>query len=406
MISNARENHTVYLSVLGISWFWFMGSVLLAQIPNLTNVHLSGETTVVTMILAIFTIAVAFGSLICERLSGGRIEIGIVPIGAFGLSFAGIDLYFAIGALEVANRYEWLAFLSVPGSPRLLIDFALIGFFGGMFIVPLYALIQMRTPEERRARIIAVNNIINAVFMVAAAILSILLLGVAGFSIPELLLVSMLMNVAVAVFIFYQVPEFTMRFLVWILSHTMYRVTHEGLDKIPEEGPAILVCNHVTYVDALILAGAVRRPIRFVMFKPIYDIPVLNFVFRHGGAIPIHGEKEDPETYARAFAEVEMALDKGDLLCIFPEGALTLDGDIAQFRRGVERMVETTPVPVVPLALQGLWGSFFSHSGGVFRNPSRLWSRVKLVVGDLVPPDTVTAEALQESVEALRGEHA
>ena len=264
----------------------------------------------------------------------------------------------------------------------------------------------MRTPEERRARIIAVNNIINAVFMVAGAALSIVFLGVAGLSIPDFILTTMIMNIAVAVFIFYQVPEFTMRFMVWILSHTMYRVSHEGLDKIPEDGAAILVCNHVTYVDALILAGAVRRPIRFIMYKPIYDIPVLNYVFRAGGAIPIQGEKEDADAYNRALAEIEAGLARGDLLCIFPEGALTRDGDIAQFRRGIEKMVAASPVPVVPMALQGLWGSFFSHSGGVFKNPSRLWSRVKLIVGEVVHPADVQADILYKAVSDLRGEHA
>lgn len=405
IVGQSRENRSVYLSILGISWFWLLGSVLLTQIPNLTKLYMSGGTTVVTLILSIFTLAVAVGSLICERLSGQKIELGIVPIGAFGLSFSGIDLYFAIDGLQLAGgTYEWLSFLSVDGVPRLLVDFALVGFFGGLFIVPLYALIQLRTPEDRRARIIAVNNIINAIFMVAGAALSIVLLGVANLSIPDFLLTAMLMNIAVAVFIFHQVPEFTMRFLIWILSHTMYRVSHEGLEKIPETGGAVLVCNHVTFVDALLLAGAVRRPIRFIMYKPIYDIPILNFIFRVGGAIPIQGEKEDAEAHARAFEEIREGLSKGDLLCIFPEGALTRDGEIAQFRRGVERIVKETPVPVIPMALQGLWGSFFSHSGGVFKNPKRLWSRVRILVGDSVPAEKVTADGLLVAVSNLRGE--
>ncbi len=404
MVKNARENHSVYLSILGISWFWLLGSILLTQIPNLTKTTLAGGSTVVTLILSVFTIAVAFGSLICERLSGGRIELGIVPVGAIGMSFAGIDLYFAMSGLATHNTVEWLGFLELSGVVRLLVDFGLVGFFGGMFIVPLYALIQMRTPEARRARIIAVNNIINAVFMVSGAGLSILFLGVAGLSIPDFLLTAMLMNIAVAAFIFHQVPEFAMRFLVWLLSHTMYRVSHEGLEKIPLTGGAVLVCNHVTYVDALILAGAVRRPIRFIMYKPIYDIPVLNFVFRVGGAIPIQGEQENPEAYRQAFEEIRRGLLAGDLLCIFPEGALTQDGEIAKFRRGIERIVQVTPVPVIPMALQGLWGSFFSHSGGVFKNPSRLWSRVKVCVGQEIEPQTVEAAGLQQAVSSLRGE--
>ncbi len=406
MMRDARENRSVFLSVLGISWFWLLGSVVLAQIPNLTKTYLHGGTTVVTLILSVFTIAVAIGSLTCERLSGHKVEIGIVPLGALGLSVAGTDLYFAIHALAGGAEREWLAFLATDGALRVLIDMGLIGFFGGLFIVPLYALIQTRTPEARRARIIAANNVMNALFMVAGAGLAIVCLGVVGMSIPDFMLTVILMNIAVAVFIFNQVPEFAMRFLVWMLSHTMYRVQQEGLEEIPEEGGALIVCNHVTYVDALLLAGAVKRPIRFIMFKPIYDIPVLNFVFRAGGAIPIQSEKEDKAAHDAAFASIREALEAGDLLCIFPEGALTRDGDIAQFRRGVERIVEESPVPVIPMALQGLWGSFFSHAGGVFKNPSRFWSRVKVIAGRAVAPDAVSAEKLQSEVELLRGEAA
>jgi 1-acyl-sn-glycerol-3-phosphate acyltransferase len=392
--------------VLGISWFWLLGSVLLTQIPNLTKMYLQGGTTVVTLILSVFTIAVAIGSLACERVSGHRIEIGIVPLGALGMSIAGIDLYFALDAFKAIQLQEWVAFLGASGAMRVLLDMLFLGFFGGMFIVPLYALVQSRTDVQRRARIIAVNNVINAVFMVAGAALSVVCLTMLGMRIPDFLFMTILMNIAVAIFIFHQVPEFAMRFLVWLLSHTMYRVTHEGLEQIPETGGAVVVCNHVTFVDALLLAGAVRRPIRFVMFKPIYDIPVLNFVFRVGGAIPIQSAREDQQAYDAAFAEIRTALIAGDLLCIFPEGALTRDGEIARFRRGVERIVQETPVPVIPMALQGLWGSFFSHAGGVFKNPSRFWSRVRIVAGDQVQPAEVTADRLQNAVAALRGEYA
>jgi len=406
MVSKAADNRSVFLSILGISWFWLLGSAVLAQIPNRTRLHLNGDTTVVTLILSVFTIAVATGSLACERLSGHRIEIGIVPLGAAGLSVAGVDLYFAIGNLDAAVARGWLDFLAADGAVRLLIDMGLIGFFGGLFIVPLYALIQTRTEPAHRARIIAVNNVLNALFMVTGAGLAIVCLGVAGMSIPDFLLSVMVMNAAVAVFIFKQVPEFAMRFLIWMLSHTMYRVEHEGLERIPQEGGALIVCNHVTFVDALLLAGAVERPIRFIMFKPIYEIPVLNFVFRVGGAIAINSERDDKAAYDAGFVEIQEGLEAGDLLCIFPEGALTKDGDIARFRKGVERIVEETPVPVIPMALRGLWGSFFSHSGGVFRNPSRFWSRVKIVAGSVVPPQQVQADDLQERVQSLRGEFA
>ena len=403
MLQDARGNSSVYLSIMGISWFWLLGSAFLAQIPNLTKTVLNGSTTVVTLILSVFTIAVAFGSLACERLSGHKIELGLVPVGALGLSIAGIDLYFAIGGLDASITRDWWAFLGADGAFRLLLDMGLIGFFGGLFIVPLYAMIQLRTPEDRRARMIAVVNVMNALFMVAGALMAIVALGVAGMTIPDFLLTVILMNVAVSVFIFHQVPEFAMRFIIWMLSHTMYRVQHEHLERVPDKGAAVLVCNHVTYVDALLLAGAIKRPIRFVMFKPIFDIPVLNFVFRTSGAIPIQGAREDQAAYEAAFAEIRDGLAAGDLLCIFPEGALTRDGEIAEFRRGIERIVEETPVPVIPMALQGLWGSFFSHAGGVFRNPSRFWSRVKVVAGEPLPASAVQADRLRDEVVELRG---
>ncbi|MCZ6853439.1 MAG: MFS transporter, partial [Gammaproteobacteria bacterium] len=261
LVKLARVDKAVFQSILAVSWFWFLGSVFLTQIPNLVKLHLSGGTTVVTMILSVFTISIALGSLACERLSGHKIEIGLVPFGAFGLSVAGVDLYFAIngmGASQGVDVLDWVAFLAADGSLRVLLDMGFIGVFGGLFIVPLYALIQIRTPEGRLARIIAVNNVMNALFMVTAAGGSVLLLGMAGWSIPDLLLSVALLNLAVAIYIFRQVPEFSMRFVIWVLSHTMYRVTHEGLEKIPEKGPAIIVCNHVTFVDALLLAGAVR----------------------------------------------------------------------------------------------------------------------------------------------------
>ena len=403
VIDLAREKKSVFLSILGISWFWLTGAVYIAQIPNLTREHLAGDPTVVTLFLTVFTVAVAIGSLLCERLSGRRIEIGLVPFGSLGLSVAGIDAYFAIEAIEGTGMRNAWAFLAADGSVRLLIDIGVLGTCGGMYVIPLMAFIQARTPENRRARIIGANNILNSLFMVAGAALAIVWLAFLDLTIPSLLLTVAVANVAVAAYIFGRVPEFAMRFLIWVLSHTMYRVTHRDLDKIPDKGAAVIVCNHVSYVDALLLAGAVRRPIRFVMFKPIFDIPVLNFVFRTGRAIPISPRSVDAQTYEAAFHTIREGLADGDLLCIFPEGSLTKDGEIGPFRPGIERILEETPVPVVPVALQGLWGSFFSFKEGFFRNTGRIWSRVQVIAGDPIAPARATAAALREKVSALRG---
>ncbi len=402
VIALAKQRKSIFLSIMGISWFWLIGTVYIVQIPKLARAHLAGGPGVVTLILAVFTISVAVGSLLCERLSGRRIEIGLVPVGAIGISVAGIDLYFAIGGIEGVGLRDAWAFLGGVGSVRLLVDVALLGMFGGMYVVPLQAFIQMRTPEDRRARVIAANNIINALFMVSGTGFAILCLTVLGLTIPDLLVTMALANVVVAAYIFHRVPEFAVRFLIWVLTHTMYRVQSEGLDNIPDQGAAIIACNHVSYVDGMLLAGAVRRPIRFVMDKRIYDIPVLNFVFRTGGAIPITTRGADPIVYEEAFRRIREGLEAEDLLCIFPEGKLTADGEIDAFRPGIERILDETPVPVIPMALRGLWGSFFSHKGGAFRGTGRFWSRVQVAADRSMPPADATASALREKVLSLR----
>ena len=404
LISIATERKDVFLSILGISWFWLFGGVYVTQIPNFTRTHLGGNADVVALIVALITISIAIGSLLCERLSRRRIEIGLVPVGAGGISIFGIAAYFAIEGASSSSELSLLEFLAGDGVIPLLVHFALMSFFAGIYVVPLQAVVQYRTAPEKRARIIAANNILNSLFTVFGMLFAILWLTVFDFSIPALFLVLALVNIGVAAFIFNQIPEFTMRFIVWLIGHSMYRVQHEGLEHVPDREGAVIVCNHVSYVDALLLAGAVRRPIRFIMFKPIYDTPVLNFVFRTGHAIPINQKDADPKAYDDAFEQIREGLESNDLLCIFPEGRLTPDGEMCEFRPGIEKIVQTTPVPVIPMALRGLWGSFFSlYGGGVFKKPNRFWSRVVVVAGPAILPDKATIPNLYQRVKELRG---
>ncbi len=397
------QRPAVSRSLVGNSWFWFLGAVYLTQIPTYAKELLHGDESVVTLILTVFSVGIALGSMLCEKLSGKKVEIGLVPFGSIGLSLFGILLWWHSGGFPVgAAPFTWLEVLEHPQSWAVLGDILGIGIFGGFYIVPLYALIQARTEEDKRARVIAANNILNALFMVVAAVVSILLLSVARLSIPQLFLVLSLMNVAVNVYIFKIVPEFTMRFLVWLLSHSMYRVDHQNLEAIPDEGPVVLVCNHVSFVDALLIAGSIRRPVRFVMYYKIFRLPVLNFIFRTAGAVPIAARHEDERIYEEAFRRVAQYLKDGEVVCIFPEGKLTADGEMNEFRGGVERIIEETPVPVIPMALQGLWGSFFSRDPdkGFFR---RFWSRVRLVAGQPLPPQEAGRLHLQAQVADLRG---
>lgn len=406
-ISFAMERPAVWRSVLGISWFWFFGALLLSQLPVFATHVLGGTTTVTTLLLVVFSLGVGIGSLLCERLSMGHIEIGLVPFGAFGLSLFGLDLFLAtewhsasptpIGPIEVLTSLE---------HTRMLVDLLLVGVFGGLYSVPLYALVQHRSDPTKRSRIIAGLNVVSSLFLIASAALAIVCLGPLGMSIPELFLVGAVLNALVAVYIFSVVPEFLMRFVTWLMMRTMYRLRASGLESIPQEGPALVVCNHVSFVDGFILAAASKRPIRFVMYYRIYQLPFLNFLFRAGRAIPIGGKKEDPALMEAAFAEVKKALGEGELIGIFPEGMITYTGEMNPFRPGVERILEETPVPVVPMALRNLWGSWFSRRGGpaMAKRPRRFRSRIELVVGDVVPPEKATAEHLEAEVRRLRGD--
>ncbi|MFM9967330.1 MAG: MFS transporter [Burkholderiales bacterium] len=401
-----RQNRTVFLSVLGISWFWFYGAMFVTQFPNLSKNILIANEQVVTLLLVMFSIGIGIGSLLCEKLSGHKVEIGLVPFGSIGMTVFAIDLYFATTIHLRDTPVGLAAFLADPGHWRLLADLTLIGVFGGFYIVPLYALIQARSDPSHRSRIIAGNNILNALFMVAAALLAITLFA-AGLTIPQILLVTGLLNAAVALYIFNLVPEFLMRFIVWMLIHSVYRLEKSGLENIPEEGPAVIACNHVSFVDALVIAAACRRPIRFVMDHRIFNMPIVSFVFRTARTIPIAPAREDAQMMERAFEEVAQTLRDGGLVGIFPEGRITDSGEIAAFRPGILRIIETTPVPIVPMALRGLWGSFFSRKdGAAMTKPWRLrpFHRIGLAVGAPVAAAQVTTQELNQRVHALRGD--
>ena len=400
-----RGNRTVSLSILGVSWLWFFGSIFITQFPNLSRNVLGGDAHLVTLLLVVFSVGIGIGSLLCERLSDHKIEIGLVPFGSIGLTLFAIDLYFALNGAARSGPIGLAEFLHDSKGWRVVADLLLIGAFGGFYLVPLYALIQSRSDPRHRSRVIAANNILNALFMVAAALIAIVLFQ-AGFTIPQLFLATALANALVAIYIYTLVPEFLMRFLVWLLIHSVYRLEKSGLEHIPEEGPALVACNHVSYVDALIIAAACRRPIRFVMDHRIFRIPVLSFVFRTMRTIPIAPAKEDAAMKDRAFAEVAKALAAGEVVGIFPEGSLTVTGEMTRFRPGVQQIVDTTPVPVVPMALRGLWGSFFSrsHNGKAMRKLRGLYLRIALVVGRPLAPAEATPERLQSEVLALRGD--
>ena len=400
----AYGNIVVYRSLLGISWMWFFGAVFLAQFPSFARDVLHGDERVASLLLVVFSVGIGIGALLCEMLSKRHVEIGLVPLGAIGMSVFSIDLYFASRALPSASLMGLAAFLAQHLHWRVLADLLLLSLFTGIYSVPMYALIQIRSQPTHRARIIAANNILNALFMIVSSIGVGLLLS-AGFSVPQVFGLVGLLNAVVAVYIFLVVPEYLLRFVAFILTRTLYRFKVQGDEHVPTAGAAILVCNHVSCIDAVLLMAASPRPIRFIMDHRIFATPVLGRLFRLSRAIPIAPQREDPAAYERAFAEARRVLDQGDLLCIFPEGGITRDGSLGEFKGGIMKILQTHPVPVVPLALQNLWGSYFSRieQGTAMVKPLRrgLFSPVGLVVGPALAAAEVTPQGLREQVAGL-----
>jgi 1-acyl-sn-glycerol-3-phosphate acyltransferase len=298
-------------------------------------------------------------------------------------------------------------FLAAAVHWRVLADLALLATFAGFYSVPLYALIQTRSDAAFRSRIIAANNILNSLFLILAAAFGALALGAWDWSIPQLFLATALLNAVVAIYIYSLVPEFLLRFVSWLLVSFVYRVKKQGTGRIPVAGAALIVANHVSFADALVLMAMSPRPIRFVMDHQIFRVPVLSWLFRQVKAIPIAPAKVDAAMMERAFDEVSAALRDGQLVCIFPEGRITDDGELKPFRPGVTRILERDPVPVIPVALQGLWGSFFSRiSGAAMTQPFRrgLFSRIGISVGQPVAAAEAAPEVLRERVVVLRGD--
>jgi 1-acyl-sn-glycerol-3-phosphate acyltransferase len=399
----ARENIVVFRSLLGISWMWFFGAVFLAQFPSFAKEVLHGDAQVASLLLVVFSIGIGTGSLLCEVLSKRHVEIGLVPLGAIGMSVFAIDLYFASRGLPPADNLGLAAFMAQPAHWRVMFDLALLSLFAGLYSVPMYALIQLRSQPSHRARIIAANNILNALFMIVSS-LGVGALLSANFTIPQVFLITGLLNAVVAFYIFMLVPEYLLRFVAFVLSRCIYRFKVRGDENIPIQGAAILVCNHVSFVDAVLLMAASPRPIRFIMDHSIFKIPVLGWFFRLAKAIPIAPQRVDAAAYERAFMQARAVLADGELLCIFPEGGITRNGELGEFKAGVMKLLQTSPVPVVPMALQNLWGSYFSRAGGAaMSKPFRrgLFSRVGLVAGAALPPSEVTPAVLRERVAGL-----
>jgi len=399
----ARERREVFLAMLGISWLWFFGVLFLTQFPAFARDVLGGGPAVANVLLAVFTCGVAVGALACDRLSGQIVEVGMVPLGSIGMTIFGVDLYFAVPDQPLGQMQSAAAFLAHATHWRVLLDLLALSASAGIYSVPLYALIQTRCPKNQRARIVAANNILNALFMIVANAYAIVVLRVLGGTIAQLFLLTALLNAAVAFYLYLRVPEFLLRFVAWLLARVLYRVHTQGREHLPAEGAALIVANHVSLVDAILLLAVSPRPIRFVMQRNLFQMPLLSWLFRQAKAIPIAPAREDAALLEAAFAQVSRDLRAGQLVCIFPEGGRTTDGALARFRPGLVRILGRDPVPVIPIALRGLWGTRFSRASASAR--VHAWrAPVEIIVGAPLSATEASPENLQRVVGALRGE--
>ena len=405
----ARQYPSVFRSLLGISWMWFFGAVFLAQFPSFARDVLGGNEQVASLLLVVFSVGIAVGSLLCETFSHRHVEIGLVPIGALGMTVFAFDLYLASQAVVPPAAGVLLTvgeFVAQPAHWRVMADLALLAFSAGLYSVPMYALIQLRAQPSHRARIIAANNILNALFMIVSSLMAGAMLG-AGLSIPQVFGATALLNILVVGYVFWLMPEYIVRLVMLVVTRVVYRLKVRGDEHLPTDGAAILVCNHVSFIDAVILGVCSPRPMVFLMDHRIFKTPGIGWFFRAVKAIPIAPQKEDPQAYEQAFERARQVLRDGDLLCLFPEGAITKDGRMQPFKAGIMKVLASDPVPVIPAALHNLWGSTFSRiDGTAMARPLRrgLFNRIGLVVGEPIPPEAVTPEALQVRVQSLLDE--
>ncbi|MCF4175766.1 MFS transporter [Vibrio sp. McD22-P3] len=400
----AHQDRVVFQCIMAISWFWFLGAAYLTQFPNFTKIHLMGNEAAVSFLLALFSVGIALGSMLCDKMSKNRIDVGIVPIGSIGITIFGALMAFAVPS-ELPQFTSFSEFISHSSLWPVFGYLLLLGMSGGLFIVPLYALMQQQAKETERARVIAALNIYNSLFMVGSAVLGIVGLSLLELTIVELFLVLALMNFMMATYLFLQAPIFVVRFLIWVLTTIMYRITHKNLHHLPEKGGALIVCNHVSYMDALVMSAASPRLIRFVMEEDYANYKPVRRFLRRAGVIPISSSRKG--SIRRAFNDIEHALAEGEIVCIFPEGRLTSDGEMNEFMRGIDIVLRRSPVPVIPMALKGLWGSYFSrHKGRACKGlPTRFRAKLELEAGAPVAPEEASSAAMFEKVATLRGDY-
>ena len=380
-----RKDKALFLAVLGNAYFWFLGSILFSTVvvygPDILHV---GQTKT-GYLNAALAIGIGIGSMIAGLVSGNKIEYGLIPLGSIGMTLTGI----ALGTMHVG----------LIGSGVLL---SLLGFWAGFYAVPVNALIQHKPAEKDKGGIIAAANLLSFVGIAISSGVYYVFTAYIHLNPRGVIVASSFITAAGTIYVLILLPEWFGRLILFFLTHTIYRVKVLGRDNFPEKTGALLVCNHMSFVDALLLIASTDRPIRFLMYKAIYDKPLLNPFARAMKAIPISSEQR-PRDMIRSLRTASEALRQDEIVCIFAEGQITRTGQLLPFRRGLERIMKSVDVPIIPVNLDGVWGSIFSFERGRFlwKMPRRIPYPVTVSFGAPMPPSS-TAIAVRRAVQELQ----
>jgi acyl-[acyl-carrier-protein]-phospholipid O-acyltransferase/long-chain-fatty-acid--[acyl-carrier-protein] ligase len=369
------------LTVLGITYFWFLGALLQLGVILFGKQALGLTDARAGLLQAAIAVGVGLGSAAAGRLSGDKVELGLVPIGSVGIGISSLLL-------------AW----SPPSFGLALASLVLLGFAGGLFVVPLNANLQQRAPAGERGRLIGTTNFLNMFGVLLASGALWLFSDLLGFTADAMVLAIGLITFVVTVYVLWLLSDFVIRFSLWLLTHSVYRIRIVGTENLPRRGPALLVCNHVSFVDGLLVGACLQRFIRFLVYRVYYEMPGLNWVLRRMHAIPIG---ENPKLITAALAKAREELRDGHVVCIFAEGALSRTGNPLPFRRGVEKILDGIDVPVIPVHLDRVWGSIFSFKDGrfIWKWPERLPLPVTVSFGKPMPATTTAWQMRQAILE-------
>ncbi len=374
-------------AVLGNTYLFFLAALLQLAIVIYGHDVLRIDETHITYLQASVAIGIGLGSVAAGYLSGGKIEYGLIPLGAVGMTVFGGLLY-------------------SPGHTLLTagIHLALLGFSGGLFAVPLNALIQHRPRPDQKGGVIAAANLVSFIGIAIASGVYPIITNVFHQTAAGIFLDGAILTLVTTAYSIYLLPDSLLRFVLWAATHSIYRIRVEGRDNIPESGGALFVSNHMSFVDALLLIASTDRPIRFLMFKGIYDLPYVKPFAKMIRAIPISSELR-PREMLQSLREATNAIKGGEVVCIFAEGQITRIGQLLPFRRGMERIMKGVDAPIIPVNLDGVWGSIFSFERGrfVWKLPRSVPYPVTVSFGKPMPSTTTPFE-VRRAVQALQTE--